>query len=221
MSSFKEFEKSWKGKDKTIGDQLKGVFHREKPLRFRLAMAQYKINSMTKRLEVYLERLKARDKELFERVVDALLSKDQTRAVMYANEVAELRKVAKNLFLVQVALEQVALRVESIREIGEVAAYLGPVVSVVKDVREAIKSVLPEIGIELGEVQEMLQETLMEAGEMIGVGSTSMYSSPEARKILEEAKVVAEQRMKEAFPALPAVPLGTQESSKATAENQA
>ncbi len=222
MSGFKEFEKSWKGKDKSIGEQLKEIFHREKPLKLRLAMANYKINSMIKRLEVYLERLKARDKELFERVVDAILSKDQTRATMYANEVAELRKVAKNLFLVQVALEQVSLRLESIREIGEVAAYLGPVVAVVKDVREAIKSVLPEIGIELGEVQDILQETLMEAGEMIGVGSMSMYSSPEARKILEEAKVVAEQRMKEAFPALPAgpTPIPTQEPSKATAENQ-
>jgi len=155
----------------------------------------------------------------FEKVVDALISKDQTRAVMYANEVAELRKVAKSLFLVQVALEQIGLRIESIREIGEVAAYLGPVVGVVKDVREAIKNTLPEIGIELGEIQDILQETVMEAGEMIGVGGVGIYSTPDARKILEEAKVVAEQRMKESFPALPSIPALTPEQAKSTTES--
>ncbi|MEM0085864.1 MAG: Snf7 family protein, partial [Zestosphaera sp.] len=218
-SNFKEFEKSWKGKDKSVGDHIKELFVKEKPLRYRLAMAHYKLNSMTRRLEVYLDRLKARDKELFEKVVDALISKDQTRAVMYANEVAELRKVAKSLFLVQVALEQIGLRIESIREIGEIAAYLGPVVGVVKDVREAIKNTLPEIGIELGEIQDILQETVMEAGEMIGVGGVSMYATPDARKILEEAKVVAEQRMKEAFPALPSIPTAISEQAKSTTES--
>ena len=221
MSSFKDFDKVWKGKEKTIGEQLKSVFGREKPLRYRLAMAHYKINTMSRRLEVYLERLKARDKDLFERVVEALIGKDMTRASIYANEVAELRKVAKALLMVQVALEQISLRLETIREIGDVAVYLGPVVGVIKEVRGAIKTVLPEVGIELGEVQDMLQETMMEAGEMLGTGGGSVYTGPEARKIIEEAKVIAEQRMKESFPSLPAIPSGSiqPEQSKASAEN--
>jgi len=213
MSSLKDFETAWKGKEKTVGSVLKKMFTREKPLRFRLAMAHYKINSMARRLEVYLERLKQRDKALFEKVVDAIISKDMTRASMYANEVAELRKVAKSLFMVQVALEHIMLRLESIREIGDIAVELGPVVAVVKEVRGAIKSVLPELGIELGEVQDLLQETLMEAGELVGIGGMTIPTSPEARKILEEAKVVAEQKMKESFPALPAIPSATPEKS--------
>ncbi len=221
MSSFKDFEKAWKGKEKTVGQAIREVFSREKPLKLRLAMAHYKINSMIKRLEVYLERLKARDKDLFERVVDALISKDMTRASMYANEVAELRKVAKSLIMVQVALEQISLRIESIRELGDIAVMLAPVIGVVKEVRAAIKGVLPEIGIELGEVHDMLQETMMEAGEMLGIGSTGIYVSPEARKVLEEAKVVAEQRMRESFPPLPPVPSAAKsgESSEVSAEN--
>jgi len=213
MSTLKDFEKSWKGKEKTVGSVLKKMFTREKPLRFRLAMAHYKINSMARRLEVYLERLKQRDKVLFERVVDAIIGKDMTRAAMYANEVAELRKVAKSLFMVQVALEHIMLRLESIREIGDIAVELGPVVAVVKEVRSAIRSVLPELGIELGEVQDILQETLMEAGELVGVGGMTIPTSPEARKILEEAKVVAEQKMKESFPALPTIPSAAPEKS--------
>ena len=221
MSSFKDFDKVWKGKEKTIGEQLKSVFGREKPLRYRLAMAHYKISTMSRRLEVYLERLKGRDKDLFEKVVDSLISKDMTRASIYANEVAELRKVAKALLMVQVALEQISLRLETIREIGDVAVYLGPVVGVIKEVRGAIKTVLPEVGIELGEVQDMLQETMMEAGEMLGTGGGSVYTGPESRKIIEEARVIAEQRMKESFPSLPAIPSTSMqpEQSKAAADN--
>jgi division protein CdvB (Snf7/Vps24/ESCRT-III family) len=206
MSGFKDFEKAWKGKEHTVGAAIKKAFTREKPLRYRLAMAHYKVNMMIRRLEVFLERLKQRDKELFERVVDALISKDVARATMYANEVAELRKVAKQLFMVQVALEQIGLRIESIREIGEIVLYLGPVVSVVKEIRSAIRSVLPEIGIELGEVEDILHETVMEAGEMVGGGALTIPASAEAKKILQEAHVVAEQRMKEGFPSLPAIP---------------
>ena len=99
MVGFKEFEREWKGKEGTIADALKKLLGREKPLRYRLAMAHYKINTMIKRLEVYLERLKSRDQALFERVVDALMSKDNTRAVMYANEIAELRKIAKHMII--------------------------------------------------------------------------------------------------------------------------
>jgi len=217
MVGFKEFEREWKGKEGTIADALKKLLGREKPLRYRLAMAHYKINTMIKRLEVYLERLKSRDQALFERVVDALMSKDNTRAVMYANEIAELRKIAKSLLMVQVALEHVSLRIESIREVGDIVTYLGPIVSVVKDVRAAIKTVLPELGVELGEVQDILQETLMEAGHIVGYGDVTLTPSPEAKKILEEAKVVAEQRMKESFPALPSA-IPTPESEEKSVE---
>ena len=218
MSSFKAFEKEWKGKEKSVSDVIRKLFSRDKPLRYRLALAHYKLGSMIRRLEVYLERLKARDQELFERVVDALMSKDQARATMYANEIAELRKVAKTLLTVQVALEHIVLRIESIREIGEIVLYLGPIVNVVKDVRSAIKSVLPELGIELGEVQDLLQEMVMEAGTLVGFSEITIPTSAEAKKILEEAKVVAEQRMKEAFPSLPAsLPTATEEKASTEA----
>ncbi len=204
LPELKDFKREWSGKDKTVGDVFKKMFGREKPIRYRLATAKYRISTMVRKLEVYGERLKARDQELFGRVVDALMAKDQLRATMYANEVAEIRKIAKAVFLTQVALEQVALRLESIQELGDIAVNLLPVVALVKDLRAAIKDVLPEIGIELGEVHDILNETMLEIGEITGIpGAGGIAASAEARRILEEAKIVAEQRMKEAFPALP------------------
>lgn len=203
LPELKEFKREWSGKERTVGDVFKKLFGRERPIRYRLATARYRINSMVRKLEVYSERLKSRDQELFNRVVDALMVKDQVRATMYANEVAELRKIAKAVFLTQVALEQISLRLESIQELGDIAVNLAPIVELIRDLRVAVKDVLPEIGIELGEVHDILNETMIEIGEVIGVPATGIAASAEARKILEEARVIAEQRMKETFPTLP------------------
>lgn len=210
LPGLNDFKKEWAGKDRTVGDVFKKMFGREKPIRYRLATAKYKISTMVRKLEVYGERLKARDQELFNRVVDALMAKDQLRATMYANEVAEIRKIAKAVFLTQIALEQVSLRLESIQELGDIAVNLLPIVALIKDLRAAIKDVLPEIGIELGEVHDILNETMLEIGEVVGIpGAGGIAASAEARRILEEARIVAEQRMKEAFPALPtSIPTG-------------
>lgn len=214
----KGFEKLWQGNQESIGVRLKRTFGREKPLRYRMAMASYKIRAMVSRIEVFIERMKERDKALFERVVDALMVKDTARATMYANEIAELRKVVKQLLTIQIALEQVVLRLETVQEIGDVMIALAPVIGLVRELRSALKGLLPEIGIELAEVEEILKDTVLEAGEVLGTGGYDVVASPEARKILHEAQIVAEQRMKERFPELPAIP--TAPSTEKTAEAQ-
>ena len=202
----KGFEKVWQGNQDTLGVKLKRAIGREKPLRYRMAMASYKIRAMVSRIEVFVERMKERDKVLFERVVDALMVKDTARATMYANEIVELRKVVKQLLTIQIALEQVVLRLETVQEIGDVMVALGPVVGLVRELRSALKGLLPEIGIELAEVEEILKDTVLEAGEVLGGGGYEVVASPEARKILQEAQIIAEQRMKEKFPELPSIP---------------
>ncbi len=197
----KEFEKIWAGNDneKFNWKSLKG----KEPLRYRLVHADYKIKSMVSRLDVYVSRMQERDRVLFERVVEAQMSKDSARAAMYANEIAEIRKITKQLIATQIALEQVSLRLETIGELGDVFANLGPVVGVINELKGVLKGVMPELSIELSDVGDSLQEVLMEAGEFTGSPYAGVPSSPEARKILEEASAIAEQKMKEAFPELP------------------
>jgi division protein CdvB (Snf7/Vps24/ESCRT-III family) len=64
---------------------------------------------------------------------------------------------------------------------------------------------MPEMSLELQEIEEGLRDVVISAGEALGTPIGDIYASPEARKILEEAKIVAEQRMKEKFPELPVV----------------
>ncbi|MEM1844815.1 MAG: hypothetical protein QW311_04050, partial [Ignisphaera sp.] len=55
------------------------------------------------------------------------------------------------------------------------------------------------------EIEEGLRDVVISTGEALGMPTGDVYTSPEAKRILEEAKIVAEQRMKEKFPELPMV----------------
>jgi len=213
--SLKDFEKRWAG-GPTVGEKIREVLSKKEPIKHRLVVANYKIRAMVSRLEVFIERLRERDRMLFERVVDALTQGDETRAIMYANEIAEIRKLVKQLTVTQVALEQVALRIETVLTMGDVMSGLAPVVGVIKELRTMLKGIMPEISLELSDVEEGLRDVVLTTGEALGMPvGADIFASPEARKILEEARIVAEQRMKEKFPELPM--LGAVKKEKATA----
>ncbi|QKQ99342.1 hypothetical protein GWK48_02085 [Metallosphaera tengchongensis] len=203
-SKVEEFVKNWNGRQEPgIGEKFKSAFKQKQPLRYKLVTSNYRLKTTINRLEVYISKMQERDRVLFERIVTAQMSKDNARAAMYANEIAEIRKMTKQLIGVQIALEQVQLRLETVTEVADVFNSLIPVIGVVRELRNAIKGVMPEISMELTEVEEGLQEVVIEAGDFTGGGLEQAASSPEARKILQEASMIAEQRMKENFPDLP------------------
>jgi len=196
----KDFQKIWGDTDSSFSGKN---YKLKEPLKYALIHSQYKLSAMVSRLDAHISRMQERDRALFERVIEAQMSKDTARAAMYANEVAEIRKATKQLLVTQIALEQVKLRMETVSEIGDVFVNLMPVVGVVNQLRTSLKGVMPEISLELSELGDGLQEVVMESGDFMGGSSYGVAESPEARKILEEATAVAEQKMKEQFPDLP------------------
>jgi len=127
-------------------------------MKYRLGVSSYRLRSVISRIDSYIGRLEERDKLLFNRVVEAQVARDQSRAAMYANEVAEIRKIIRQLMSTRIALEQVVLRMETIEELGDVYAELAPVVGVVNELKTMMKGVMPEISMELAEVGEGLNE---------------------------------------------------------------
>lgn len=214
MSRLSSFNKIWAGEHKqSFTEALRDALKGKEPIRYRIAVALYKLRSTVNRLEVFINKLEARDKMLFERVVEAQMAKDRARAAMYATEVAEIRKMVKTLLATQIALEQVAIRLETIQIFGDVASNVIPVVGVVRELRNVLRGIMPELGLELAEVEELLQGLVIEAGEFTGSPAAHGVVSGEARKILEEAAVIAEQRMKERFPDLPSLASAEAEST--------
>lgn len=146
------------------------------------------------------------DREMFNKCVRAQVEKDTARAAMYANECAQVRKMAKVTLQCQLALEQGALRLETVREFGQVASMMAPVAAVVRSVQGQITGVIPEVGFELGEIGEMLNSVVYEVGEASGASYEVQTPSEEAQRILTEANTLAEHRMQQRFPDLPPTP---------------
>lgn len=198
-------------------ERIKNTINPPPPLRQKLALALYKLRVQGNRLEYTIAKMRDRDQALFEKVVQAQMDKDTTRAAMYAAEVAELRKMIKSLLTAKYAIERVTLRLETVMTMGDVLVGLAPVVGVIRDLRRYLTGLVPEIGLEMAEVGELLESVVTEAGEFTGFMSTPMVYSEEAKKIMEEAAAIAEQRMKAEFPELPSsfpTPGGTQQQNK-------
>ncbi len=217
MSRVEDFAKSWVPREK-IGffEKVKHTISPPPPIKQKLARALYRLRVQGNKLEYVIAKMKERDQALFEKVVKAQIDKDQARAAMYAAELAELRKMTKALMMAKIAVERITLRLETILIVGDTLAGLAPVVAVVKDIRKYLTAVVPEIGIELAEIGELLESVMMESGEFHDWTTMPSVYSEEAKKILEEAAIVAEQRMKEYFPELPSAlpsPGGEQKNS--------
>ena len=151
---------------------------------------------------------------MFQRCIGAELSKDSAHAALYANECAEIRKMAHITLSSELALERVVLRLQTIEEFGDIMAQIAPVIGVVRETRGRIAGVIPEVASELGEVNNMLSDMSLETGEVGDQDLDLTTSSAEAKKVLEESSTIASQQMRERFPELP-VPEPRQRSPEA------
>ncbi len=173
------------------------------PLKERVDQALYRLGTQKEKLEHMSSRLQQRDKEMFQRCIGAQLSKDSAHAALYANECAEIRKMAHITLSSELALERVVLRLQTMEEFGDIMAQIMPVIGVVRETRGRIAGVIPEVATELGEVNEMLSDMSLETGQVQDQDVDMTASSSEARKVLEESSAIASQQMKERFPELP------------------
>jgi division protein CdvB (Snf7/Vps24/ESCRT-III family) len=176
------------------------------PMRERIDQAKFRLQAQYDKLEQTYARIQQRDKDLFQRCIGAQLSNDSAHARIYANECAEIRKIAKVVLGSELALERVILRLETVREFGAIWADISPVLDIVKDTKSKIAGIVPQVASELDEVNNLLEEMTMEEGvDEITSTSPAEATDAEAKKILEETGVIAEEKLKEHFPELPPI----------------
>ncbi|MEM2896777.1 MAG: Snf7 family protein [Candidatus Bathyarchaeia archaeon] len=185
--------------------KVKEAFH-PTPLRKRIMDSLIKLKMQLRRLETTSNRLEQRDKSLYEKCTNAIQTKNFQLAQLYANECSEIRKIAKITLLSQLALERVVLRLETLVEFGDMANTMIPLVNVIGKVKNQLEEIMPSVSLKLSEVNENLGEIVVEVGEVSESHFETQASSEEAQRILKEANMIAEQRMKERFPELPEVP---------------
>lgn len=142
---------------------------------------------------------------LFQSCISALKNKNKERAAICASEVAEVRKLIKFLYNVELAIERVVLRLETIKELSDIVVDLKPALKLLQNVSQELFEMLPDVSSELNRVNETITETLystrITADEsIIPVGR----ETPGSEEILKEVSAEVEQRIAEKLPEPPA-----------------
>lgn len=199
------FAKKWESKkEKTsFTDSLKGTISPAPALKPRLDHATRRLEIQLTSLDRASERFNQKDKALFSKLVDSYTKHDTAHANIYANELAEVRKMAKLTMNARLALDQVMLRLTTCTEFGDLVANLAPAIGVLRSVGACIPGVIPEAESELGEIGNMLSGIMFDAGSGAGMTMNFNNVNEDTAKILAEAAAVAEQKVTANFPELP------------------
>ena len=169
---------------------------REDSIKPKISSTIKQIEFHRKELENLRTKLEQRRKGLFDTTVKAMMTKDQTKANIYANEWAELRKVGKVVYASELALTQVILRLESIVEIGDVMSHMNMAFRALQKVNKTVQGLVPSLDQASNDINNALNET------MVGMGNISPsiqlnINTESGEELVEQARKLAEERAEE------------------------
>jgi division protein CdvB (Snf7/Vps24/ESCRT-III family) len=169
---------------------------RSDDIRPKLSTTIKEIEYHRKELENLRGRLEQRRRILFDTTVKAMVTKDETKATIYANEWTELRKVGKVVYASELALTQVVLRLESIVDVGDVMSHMSMAFKVMQKVNKAVTGLMPSLDQASEDINSALNET------MVGMSNITPsiqlnINTESGAELVEQARKLAEERAEE------------------------
>lgn len=194
---------NWKQEEKeSVVSKIKNVTKPQENVKEQIGLVTQRLDAQTRTLDAAVKRFEMRDAEIFQRVVRAMETRDQARANILATELGEIRKVEKMLTHASLALQSVSMRLNTVSEMGDLVAVLSPAKTMLNGIRSEMCGIMPEASQELGNIGNLLTEicttTSNQYTDVSSVGAQT--ANEEALKILEEAEVAAESRLKDRLP---------------------
>jgi len=174
---------------------------------------RHKLGNQKEKLEDVAERLYQRDKEILQRCVGAQLCGDNDRSKIFANECAEIRRMYTTVKAAQISLEKVIIRFDSISLIEEALVQIKPVMEIVRSMRGDIEGLAPEVAKELEGISSLLEDIHSGTGQASPIDLELVLAGEEAKRVLEESKLVASQKTSERFPELPIESKGLEQTN--------
>tara|TARA_B100001750_G_scaffold15676_1_gene10958 strand:+ start:161 stop:817 length:657 start_codon:yes stop_codon:yes gene_type:complete len=191
-------------KGDALSQKFMGTVKPEAPLKNRLDVAQKKLQLQITRLGEIDSKLKTKHDAIFEKIVDSKKSNNETYAKVYANELAEIRKMKNMVSNAKLSMEQVQLRLNTVSELGDVVVTLSPCMSLIKGLSTSLGDMMPSAAASMQDLSNMLGDIV--SGSSVthdgSVGITEATSS-DALSILKEAEAVVEGNIRSSMPEPP------------------
>ena len=187
-----------------LSQKFMGKVKPEAPLKNRIDTAQKKLQLQISRLGEIDTKLKSKHDAIFEKIVNAKKSNNETYAKVYANELAELRKMKNMVGNAKLSMEQVQLRLNTVSELGDVVVTLSPCMSLIKGLSTSLGDMMPSAAASMQDLSNMLGDIV--TGSSLTHDSSieiTETSNSDAKSILEEAQSIVEGNIRNNMPEPP------------------
>ncbi|MBI1662822.1 MAG: hypothetical protein IS860_04910 [Nitrosopumilus sp.] len=196
---------SWnKTEGESISQKVMGKVKPAEPLKNKIDFAQKKLQFQISKLEGINEKLKVKHDKIFEKIVTAHKNNKGAYAQVYANELAQVRKMKNMVSGAKLSMEQVKLRLDTVSELGDVVVTLSPCMSIIKGLAPSLNGIMPEANASMQDLSSILGDVMsgssVEVGDTMNVGAEA---NTDTLAILEEAQGVIAGQTKAIIPDVP------------------
>ena len=153
----------------------------------KISCAVRNIEIHRRELQSLREKLEVRRRELFECALQAFEEKSETRALVYGNEHSELDNVVQTVATGELALTQLNVRLESIKDIDDMVRHMTSAFNTVKKIGRNASELVPALEDISEQVNSTISETLTQLGNVSPILSIDSVTSNGA-EIVESAK---------------------------------
>ena len=150
-------------------------------------------------------RLEIRYNNLFRKAIEAkFFKKEGDRALIYANEAVQVKRMHKKIVFVEKLLEQVKLRLETIEDVSNISIPIMETAKMLSVAKDYVKDVMPSIALNIDSLISETRKVLSETVDVTEINTESALEiDPAARELLERLDRVAAETTKNKLPEIP------------------
>jgi division protein CdvB (Snf7/Vps24/ESCRT-III family) len=175
------------------------------PLKPRIDVVLKQIHLQTSKIDTILNDLKSKDHEMFRKTISSTDVDNAQYSAVLLSDLAQIRKVRKMLTISKILFEELENNLSTVSDFVDLATILSPALAVVKNLRSSLIRCMPETEDEIGLVSELLAGILVDAGLVGSYTINFKTANEEAVRMINEASLIAEQKIKEQLPDLPSL----------------
>ncbi|MCD6088427.1 hypothetical protein J7K07_01735 [Candidatus Bathyarchaeota archaeon] len=176
---------------------------RRKSLNEAVLDATRELGKCYSRIELAVSKLEKRSRDLFNTCTACVKKGSRARATIYANELAEIRRVLSILKYVQLAVERAIIRLDTIRIVSSNLEALRETFGEVRNALNLVADVIPSMIPEISRLNAVVNEILEETEFNLSMPMLTQPAGPSAEAILREAASTVEKELEAKIPEPP------------------
>jgi len=197
--------KNWREVKNSIklSEKFLGKVKPEAALKNKIDGAGKKIEEQILRLEQSHNKLKQNYECIFNKIVEAKKMRNESRAITYATELLEIRKVRGRIGNAKLSMEHIKLRLNTVSELGDIVVTLSPCMSLIKGLAPSISTLMPQMHSSMENLTSTLGDMITDSSLTQESMTPTYQGNEETEAILKEAHDVLKGRTLSSMPEPP------------------